>query len=97
MTCCDTCRRMQRGSGPSSLGPLADLAPFTYHCPVYNTAVNSTVGDSKVDNRQTCGHRFQVKDGHVVASETRKKICAYQCPHCQAKVDSTIKNGRIDN
>ena len=97
MTCCDTCRRMQRGSGPSSLGPLADLAPFTYHCPVCNTAVNSTVGDGKVDNRQTCGHRFQVKDGHVVASETRKKICAYQCPHCQAKVDSTIKNGRIDN
>ena len=96
MTCCDTCRSMQRGSGPSSLGPLADLAPFTYHCPVCNAAVNST-GDGKVDNRQTCGHRFQVKDGHVVASETRKKICAYQCPHCQAKVDSTIKNGRIDN
>ena len=70
----------------------AATKPFQYVCPFCQVAVGSTVSSGRVNHRNVCGNRFQVKDGHVAAKEF-----VYRCPFCEGTVASKLKTGQIDH
>ena len=51
----------------------------------------------EIDNRRTCGHQFTVAAGKVVAAQSATARFSYKCPKCDAKVESTTRDGRINN
>lgn len=47
---------------------------FQYVCPTCQKSVTTNIQTGEVDQRRACGHRFRVRNGHVVA-----KAYAYAC------------------
>ena len=47
-------------------------------------------------HRRQCGHEFSVVAGEVVTTRAGN-VYSYKCPHCKAKIESTSRDGQIDN
>ena len=67
---------------------------FQYVCPYCKQAVTSSVRTGRVDHRCTCGNRFQVTDGCIIA---KALAYAYVCPACNGQVASNIATGQMDH
>ena len=65
---------------------------FQYVCPHCDQSVTSTIRTGQVNHRRTCGNRFRVKDGRVLA-----QAYDYVCPACNGHVTSNVATGQINH
>ena len=65
---------------------------FQYVCPHCDQSVTSTIRTGQVNHRRTCGDRFRVKDGRVLAQSYD-----YVCPACNGHVTSNVATGQINH